>query len=155
MSLLVLLEHGVPKDSILGPLLFFIYNADISRIVNNRRLLWECYANETNLCGACLFTEWEYLYNHRYATNNLAILCSSWPWSRITCRHIHQMVLSVAATTIFDNYACHVHHWYQLHCRMLHMQLCYHTSIILMHCTWKFPLVNYNDNSLWSTPQRI
>ena len=41
------LEYGVLQGSVMGPLSFIIYTADIPRIARNHKLLYVCYAHDT------------------------------------------------------------------------------------------------------------
>ena len=47
----VLVLHGVPKSSVLGPLLFITYTSDIPGIITSEGLLCMCYADDTQLAN--------------------------------------------------------------------------------------------------------
>ncbi len=56
-SMLRTLNCGVPQGSVLGPLLFLIFTADIERIVRSRGLSAHVYADDIQAYGSCIPSE--------------------------------------------------------------------------------------------------
>jgi Reverse transcriptase (RNA-dependent DNA polymerase) len=47
------LTCGVPQGSVLGPILFVLYTADVISIIENLSLLPHTYADDTHIYGFC------------------------------------------------------------------------------------------------------
>jgi hypothetical protein len=47
------LECGVPRGSVLGPILFVLYTADLQAIVERHELSPHFYADDSQICGFC------------------------------------------------------------------------------------------------------
>ena len=66
---------GVPQGSVLGPILFVLYNADVLQLVKDHRLLPHAYADDTQILGVCRPSETDEL-QHRVSDCLDAV--SSW-----------------------------------------------------------------------------
>ena len=53
VTVLSLVEFGVPRGSVLGQILFLLYTADIRGAVQNRNLRAHLYADDTQVHGSC------------------------------------------------------------------------------------------------------
>jgi len=51
------LSCGVPQGSVLGPILFVLYTADLMSIVKRHQLLPHAYADDVQIYGSCTSSE--------------------------------------------------------------------------------------------------
>jgi len=64
-----LVEFGVPQSFVLGPILFLLYTADILGAMQNRNLLLDLYADDTQVNGSCHPSEVRALQDGESACN--------------------------------------------------------------------------------------
>ena len=48
---------SVPQGSVLGPLVFTLYTADIGQVIQQHRLSHHCYADDNQVYAACTVSE--------------------------------------------------------------------------------------------------
>ena len=57
------LYHGVPQGSVLGPILFVLYTADVLQLVRDHDLIPHAFADDTQILGTCCPSDSEAMQN--------------------------------------------------------------------------------------------
>jgi len=57
MSISLLVQRGVPRGSVLGPIIFLLYAANVLQLIQRHQLQPHAYADYSQICGFCRFLE--------------------------------------------------------------------------------------------------